>query len=203
MNINTLSIPFTLLLSTSLCYAGISFDGSIGSPSSTITNPQASKAYYSGVSASARFVAPFLEVGPLECSFDFIGKYVDLNNTANGSSQRETGNHIGLGSGLTVRVGKLYFGLDFTEMRARHFFVGNKNEYLEYEYGAPSTFIGLNYSFNNVLSAKLTYSQLSTQIKSSYTGLDTSSKYSENILWIWLSYDTGMGLGKFFTALFK
>lgn len=187
----------------SYSYAGISFDGSIGAPNATITNPQSTQAYYSGVSASARFVAPIIEIGPFECTFDLIGKYVDLNNTANQSTQRETGNHIGLGTGLTLRLGKLYFGLDFTEMRARHFFVGNKNEYLEYEYGAPTSFVGINYSFNNVLSAKLTYSQLSTEIKSSYTGLDSNSKYKESIVWLWLSYDTGMGLGRFFTALFK
>ena len=203
MSFNRFSLFLILLLLTQHGYAGISFEGSIGMPNSSITNPESSIAHYSGVSASARFVAPFVELGPFECTFDLIGKYVDLNNTANQSAQRETGNHIGLGTGLTMRLGKLYFGLDFTEMRARHFFVGNKNEYLEYEYGAPTTFVGFNYSFNNVLSAKLSYSQLSTEIKSSYTGLDSNSKYSENIVWLWLSYDTGMGLGKFFAALFK
>ena len=68
-------------------------------------------------------MAPTVELGSFECTFDLIGKYVDLNNTANQSAQRETGNHIGLGTGLTMRLGKLYFRLDFTEMRARHFFL--------------------------------------------------------------------------------
>lgn len=203
-NQNFLALIFLFILfSPPHSKAGISFDGSIGLPNASITNPESSHAYYSGVSASARFVAPMVELGPFEFTFDFIGKYVDLNNTANQSAQRETSNHIGLGTGLTLRLGKLYFGLDFTEMRARHFFVGNKNEYLEYEYGAPTSFVGINYSFNKVLSTKLTYSQLSTEIKSSYTGLDSNSKYKESIISLWLSYDTGMGLGQFFTSLFK
>lgn len=203
MSSKTIFALIIFTLSTSLSFAGIGFDGALGYPSATITNPDESKATYSGVSVAGRFVAPLIETAGFDMTFDLCGRYVDLSNTANSAAQRETGNHIGLGAGLTLRLGKLYFGADYLHMRARHFFVGNKDEYLEYEYEPVNFFGGIKFAVGKSLSVAATYSHASASIPAKYTGLSDDSKYTDNIYWLHLTYETGLPFGQFFIDLFK
>jgi hypothetical protein len=199
---NIFAFLFALFLSASV-YAGIGFDGSIGYPVATITNPDDTKAHYSGLSLQGRFISPLIESGSFDLTLDLIGRYIDMGNTANAAAQRESGSQMGLGAGLTLRLGKVYLGADMIQARARHFFVGNKDEYLEYEMTQMSAFLGLRFQIGKAMSAALTYSQASAPIESKFTGLETNSKYVDTITWLHLTYETGQPLGKFFGDLFK
>ncbi len=183
--------------------AGIGFDIGLGYPNAYVSNPDGSRSNYTGLAAEGRFVTPVVTGSRGAITLDLVGRYVDLNNTASSAAQRENGNLLGLGISPTLLFGKIYFGADFIYMRARHFFVGTKNQYIEYEMPIVGYFVGLKTEIGKSLQVSVSYSQASGQIPSSKTLLSEDSPYRDSIYWVKFTYDTGAPLGKFFLDLFQ
>ncbi|MCB0413799.1 MAG: hypothetical protein KDD50_05670 [Bdellovibrionales bacterium] len=182
---------------------GVSAQGNFGLPSSQITNPDGSTAFYSGIGLKADLSIPLYTPGGFATAFRLNIKYLDLQNSANSSSQRETGNHIGGGAGLKLNFYRIFMTYDFNVMKARHFFVGDINHYLEYDYNSAGYSVGLEFSTSKTFSGVISYSINSGNIPKAATGFTSDSSYSDSLIWIGVKYKTGLPFGKFLESIFK
>ncbi len=131
---------FWSLLWRSTAHGSLALDAGVGFPNRGVENVDGSMARYGGIGIVGRARLGFLESNSFSASFDLSGRYLDLLNNANGSSGRESGNHIGLGAGLSLQFGKIVCCGEYSVMRARHFFVGpTRSEYVEFNLQHRST----------------------------------------------------------------
>lgn len=204
MNGKVITFLFLMLLITSKAFSrGVSFQAAVGYPEAQIINPDETKALYSGVGLLGRFSLPVWEGKAFGTRFNLSGRYLDLNNNANSSTQRETGNHIGPGAGLSFNFYRLFLGADYWLIKARHFWVGEVNHYQEYEYNLLTYYGGLNFEFSNTLSIGLVYTHSQTTIPGEQLDLEGELKYSDSTLWLKFVYSTGDSFGKFLSHLFN
>ena len=90
--------------------------GAQAADSVKLTNPDGSTAYYDGLSVRGGLNVPIIKRKKFDLYFNPGAKYLDLENTANDSSQYESGNIIGVGAGLTARVYKFWFGTRYMHL---------------------------------------------------------------------------------------
>ena len=172
----------------------------LGSPSLTITNPDASKANYKGLGGS---IKGFIPVWSNRSSrFDFTGgiKYFDFSNRANGT-QSEYAQYVGPGAGLELSVSRFYVGAEYYYLKARHTTVGT------YSHKAEFNLTGINYSAGYRLemgtgSIGLGWSQMGGTIPGSAVGISGNSKWSNQVYWLNLTYYFKLNTGSFFKSLF-
>jgi hypothetical protein len=128
-------------------------------------------------------------------------RYLDLENTANNSSQSEVGNLIGPGAGLHLRVFKFTLGAEYNYMIGRYYAVGTISNSAKYEMPLLDTYAGFSIPFK-MLSVSLSYSMASGSIPKAESGLSKDVPYKDQIYWIQLTYSTGASFSKFWDYLF-
>lgn len=180
----------------------LTFDGAIGLPSASIQNPDNSYAYYSGVSLEGRGFIPLLSTGTLTASLAGGIRYLDLRNNANAQSQKEFSNQIGPGIGLRIQYAKLYAGIEYYYMLARHYSVGHISKEISYEYTPLSYHFGIAIPMG-ALAFGASYGFSQGTIPTSKTHLSSVSKYEDSIIAVHLTWHTGSSLGKALSDLFK
>lgn len=181
---------------------GLAFDGALGIPNAQITNPDSSNAYYTGLSAQARLIAPVFEAGLFSTSLTGAIRYLDLKNTANDQSQKEFSNHLGPGAGLRLAFAKLYLGAEYFYMYARHYSVGNVSKEINYKYMPLVTYFGLTVPVGQ-LALGFSYSMATGSVPAAESGLSKSSPYKDAVVFFHLTWNTGSSAGDFVGKLFK
>lgn len=179
---------------------GVSFEAAIGYPEVTLRNPNGTEAIYSGLAALGRLYAPLFANKGFAANLVFSGRYVDLNNNGNSATQRETGNHIGLGAGLHLKFYKIVLGASYHMVKARHFWVGDiKDLYTEFEYPLTSYYLGLEWKFSKNFGLSTTYEMATAEPEIEKNAIP----YNENTLWLHFRFDTDKSFGNFLGLLFK
>ena len=195
-----LKLVFILVFISPLAWAsggadGITFDAELGYPSVTITNPDNTKAGYGGISLMGRLWAPLYSDGSFSTNITAGARYHDLKNSANNGSEIETGNHIGPAVGLALHFAKINFGYEYLMMKARHYYIGDIGKKTEFDYSATSLYGGARIRFG-VISFGLSYSYTTGAIAKSETGLSRDSNYTDQTVWLQVTYQTDTSLGE-------
>ena len=195
-----LTLP--LLFTANTSYAtGVMAEAQLGFPNVQIDNPDGSSAYYGGLSLLAKLTMPAYQTKNFGISITGIGRFLDINNNSNSVQQRETGTHIGPGLGVKLNFYRFFLGYDAYYMKARHFWVGTQNKYLEYSYNTSNIYGGIDFNFGKNLNAALSYSLASGNISKAETGLAADTPYSDSIIWLHIGISTGQGFGKFMSDI--
>jgi hypothetical protein len=192
-----------LLLLPQLSWAKVGFEGAIGLPEVTMTNGDSSKAHYSGVTLKGSLQLPLYETKFFSGQARPLVKYLDLKNNSNNNDQREMGNHLGLGLGLRFELYRFFLEGSYQMMIARHYWVGKKDNYLEFEYSNIDLTLGFSLKLSKVLRTSFSYSTSSATISKNDLNMIQDANMKEVIYWIHMTFSTGLATGKFFQTLFK
>ncbi len=180
----------------------LAFEGSLGLPSATIQNPDGSLAHYQGISMRGGVSFPLLQWELFAALLTGSVNYLDLSNGANSASQKEFANHLGAGGGLRFQFAKLFVGMDYHIMAARHYSVGIISHALEYSYTSSSYYGGISIPFGS-LAVGISYHVSQGVIPSGKTGLSVDSGYEDNLILLNLKWNTGASPGEFLGNLFQ
>lgn len=181
---------------------GVSMAASMGQSTVTLSPANQGDAIYSGINLMGQLHIPFYESTAYSARLGFSGRYLDLTNNSNSSSQREGGNHLGLGMGLKFTVYRLVFGVDYYRVKARHYWVGDVNDYREFNFPIINWYAGLDFSVSKVFRVSLLYSNGSGTIDRADVALDGDAKYEDTTIWLQFSYGTGDSFTQFLSSLF-
>jgi hypothetical protein len=172
----------------------------VGYPNLKLTNPDGRNAYYDGIAIRGNLNLPLYR-GFMDVYLSGGGKYLDLENNANSSSQYESANIIGAGAGLSFRIKYLWFGAKYFHEWGRNFSSGAFDNRVSYQMDAMEYFAGLYFRFDR-LGLGLAYSQQPAKIQKRYSGLNTSTPYNESMYSLQITYDTGETLWAILGSLF-
>lgn len=172
-----------------------------GYPSVKLTNPDGSTAFYEGLSVRGGLNVPIFKRKKFELHFNPGAKYLDLENTANDSSQYESGNIIGVGAGLSARVYRFWFGTRYMHLWGRNFASGDFSDRVSYQMSTTEYFGGLYFQFDR-LGLGLSYSQAAGKIPKGDTGLNSDTPYNEGIYSLQITFDMGQSLWQILGRLF-
>lgn len=181
---------------------GVLFDGALGLPAITISNPNGENAGYEGISLQGRLFAPIYSDGAFHTQLHGVLRYHDLENKYSSDGQTEVANHIGPGVGLSIRLGRLTLGGEYSLMKARHYYIGHIGLKTEYDYAVGTAFAGFVVPFGD-LSVGLGYNYSVGKIKKDETGLSKDSDYAEQSIWFHMTYNTGASVGDFARKLVR
>ena len=168
-----------------------------------IDNPDQTKAYYSVLALQGIVHLPLLGDGDSPLAFDLVGsfRYLDLQNTAEVSGEKEVANLIGPGAGVHLRLFKLIGGYQIDYMIARHYSFGPVSRELNYSMTLSRAYAGLQMTFGQ-LSVSATYNTATGTVPQKDSGLSMSSAFTEQTYWLNLNYSTGTSFFTFLEKLF-
>lgn len=179
---------------------GVKMELSIGQPGVTIENPDGTKAGYSGLSAMGRGFLPVMGSGFFRADFTGTIKYLDLSNTANGD-QKEFAQYLGPGLGLQISISRFYIGADYMFLKGRHSAVGPFANQNEFNITGVDIHAGVRMEFGTG-AIGFAWSQMSSTVPSSATGLSKNSPWADQVYWLQFSYNFKSTPGKLIKDLF-
>ncbi|MCB0349992.1 MAG: hypothetical protein KDD38_02340 [Bdellovibrionales bacterium] len=182
--------------------SGVRFDGAVGMPAVTITNPNKTTAGYDGISLQGRLFTPIVEDSSINILAQAVLRYHDLKNTQSTDAETEVANHIGPGLGLTFTFARLSLGYEYMLMKARHYYIGSTGRQIEFDYTASNIFAGITIPFGD-LGIGFSYNYATGKAGKGETGLTKDSDYTEQSIWFHISYSTGSALGDLARSLVK
>ncbi|RME16057.1 MAG: hypothetical protein D6797_05320 [Bdellovibrio sp.] len=182
---------------------GVGFNMALGYPQVTITRTSGEESFYSGISILGKAFFPFYNTSSASIDGTIVGKYIDLSNNANNSTQKEFSNQIGGGLGLHFRLFRLFLGAEYYMMAGRHYWVGDISDTLEYRYNLFEYYVGFHINLTKALRVAFSYDIGTGNIPKSKTLLSSDSQYGEQIIWLHLIYGTGQTPSQFFSKIFK
>lgn len=170
------------------------FDGALGFPSVTISNPDGVKAGYEGLSLQGRVLLPTTDQGKFGMFFYGSIRYHDLENSYSSDNATEVANHIGPGVGLLFRYGGLHLAYDYSMMSARHYYIGSTGRKSEFDYSSSNIDIGASLNLQNI-RVGVSYGLGTAAIEKSETGLSKDADYAEQTIWLTITYSSDLRLG--------
>lgn len=180
----------------------IQFNGYLGQPSVTMTNPDGTNAFYSGIALKGQAGFSLFDSHKFGIHLLGTGKYLDLKNSANDYITRETGNHVGAGAGVHVDLFKFFGSVEYEYVLARHYVVGPISNSLEFSYSPMTIAYGLKFDFGQV-SLMIRASTTTATIAASAVKLSTAVPYKDSTYWIGLSFRPNVSVGGIIGDLFK
>lgn len=182
---------------------GVTVEASIGKGDIQTSNPDTSSAFYDGLGLEGKLGIPAFETKNYAFRLLLGLKYMDLENRANASLQRETGNHIGPGVGFELRAYRFVAGYSTYFMEARHFWVGSTiNSYSKFKYQAQGWHVGLEFPIGKISRVGVSYSGVSANFEAAKLGLSQDVPYSENTIWLKLKIATNLSIVSLTQKLF-
>jgi len=179
---------------------GVKMELSIGMPNLTITNPDSTKASYTGLSSAVKGFIPFMSANTFRADLTGGIQYYDFNNTANGN-QSEYAQYIGPGVGLEFSLSHIFFGGDILYLKGRHTAIGTFSHKSEFDISGMNMYAGYRVEFGTGAFGCV-WSKMSTTIPGSAVNISGNSKWDEEAYWLQFSYNFKIKAGDFFSALF-
>jgi hypothetical protein len=173
---------------------GIVFDGALGFPSVTISNPDGVEAGYEGLSLQGRLLMPMTDPGKFGMFVYGVIRYHDLENSYSSTDATEVANHIGPGAGLMLRYGGLHLAYDYSMMKARHYYIGSIGRKAEFDYSSSNIDVGASIALQT-LRVGISYAMGTAAIGKSETGMTRDADYAEQTIWLTLTYSSDLRLG--------
>lgn len=162
-------ILFVLLLS--LCFYahaekdGISFSAQYGIPDYILTDSSNTQYIYSGYNLDARVHVPLYDFkGPFSVKLSLGTQILSLENTANSDSFSENAQHSGYGYGLQLSVYRLYAGINFDTLEAKHYWNGAVNSKSSFKYNSTHTYVGMGFRLVKTIMLTVTMKQTTGNI---------------------------------------
>jgi hypothetical protein len=179
-----------IFLATPFAYGkknGIKFEGALGRPAVTMSNPDNTLAGFSGLSVYGRVVSPIGGENDFSTSAYLSIRYHDLENNKNSATETEVANHLGPALGLVFKFSRLYLSYDYALMKARHYYIGNIGRKTEFDYTASNITAGFQIPFGD-LSAGFAYTYGTGVVGKSDTGMTKDSDLNEQTIWLTITY---------------
>ena len=169
--------------------------GGVGLPSIEIKNPDDTTAYYSGLQFEGKAIFPILAGDLMALSGSLGFKYIDLENTANSSTQKEISTHKGFGAGLNFSFGRFALFADYHQLKADSTSTGAIVSNSSYEY-SPLTY-GLVLKIpKRSFSFDLGYSISSATLEAKETGLSEDVDLKGQTFFIHFTWNAGASFGR-------
>ena len=195
-----LSIVF---LANTAIAGGLSYGLGVGKTDAKITNNDSSEAYYDAMTFQGKLGVNIIETNDFTTSLHLKMKYLDLENRANNSAQRETGSHFGSGACLEFRWYRMKAGYEVYMMQAKHYWVGDTtNSYSKFDYQSMGWFAGLEFPVGSQVGLGLFYASYSADLSASDLGTTSDVPFTENTISLQLTVTTKDSFGKFLGSIF-
>ncbi|MCB0394370.1 MAG: hypothetical protein KDD25_07410 [Bdellovibrionales bacterium] len=182
---------------------GVRFSASAGYSMVEIVNSDHTKAYYGGLSAMGGFDVPVIDDKWFRAGLGANIRYIDMSNNADSDEQRETGNHLGYGPSVNFRFFKFLVGAEYYWVNAKHYWVGELNDFREFDMNVFSYYGGMDFNLFKGISISVLYTKGTGVISKKDLELPNDATYNENIIWINFNFFTGSSLGELVEPVFK
>ncbi len=187
----------------SWAFGEISFGAQLGQAGLGITNDDGTVAYYDGLAFQGNTGVNFFRTKKSSLGLNFNLNYLDIENRANSSIQRESGRHLGLGVDLSVRFYRFSAGYDYFYEDAKHYWVGNlNNDYNNFKYIKTGWHAGLDFNVSKSTRLGLIYSNHTATLPKSEMRSTSDLKLEESTFYIRVSVSTDETIADFFSYIF-
>jgi len=194
-----------ILLASPFAYGkkdGVKFEGALGRPAVSMSNPDNTLAGFSGLSVYGRIISPIAGDKDFSTSAYLSIRYHDLENTKNSATEIEVANHLGPALGLVFKFSRLYISYDYALMKARHYYIGNIGRKTDFDYTASNITAGFQIPFGD-LSAGFSYTYGTGSIGKGETGMTKDSALTEQTFWLTITYSLSASIADMTKGILK
>ncbi|MDC0980231.1 hypothetical protein OAQ84_00700 [Bdellovibrionales bacterium] len=130
-------------------------------------------------------------------------EYIDAANNANSDLSKEMVKFMGPGGGINFNIYRVLIGVNYSALKAQHYWLGNPHEELSYDLNLLSYYYGIHFSINDSLSVLLSQNISKGSLPSEKTNFSRDAPFNSSTFWIHFSYNSGKSIPDFMESLFK